>query len=134
MNKTSLVILIIVLLTAFGALAWYRESHPHAPLTPPGVASAAPSGATVVTLTDDGFQPSEITIHAGQTVTFRTTSGKPFWPASDPHPSHTNYPEFDPKDPIAPDAVWSFAFTKIGTWGYHDHLAPYFTGTIHVEQ
>lgn len=87
---------------------------------------------TNVVLTDEGYTPGEITIRSGQSVKFTTTRGKIFWPASDYHPVHDLYPEFDPKIPIDGDKAWSFTFTKIGTWHYHDHLAPYYTGTIKV--
>ncbi|MCE9541468.1 hypothetical protein K8R03_02815 [Candidatus Kaiserbacteria bacterium] len=89
--------------------------------------------ATVV-LTDKGFEPNNVTIRVGGTVTFSTTNGRPFWPASDPHPNHTLYPAFDPLAPVAADATWQFRFDKIGRWGYHDHIRSYYTGTIHVVQ
>ena len=85
-----------------------------------------------VKLTEDGFAPSTITIAKGDTVVFTTTRGQPFWPASDLHPTHTIYPEFDPKQPIDPDKSWSFRFDKIGEWQFHDHLAPLFRGVITV--
>lgn len=93
-----------------------------------------PAGAVVITLSKDGFSPDEISITVGDTVVFRSTAGEPFWPASNLHPSHSIYPEFDPEEPVQPDAVWSFTFTKAGLWEYHDHLAPYFTGVITVTE
>ena len=86
----------------------------------------------VIELQEDGFNPEEITIRKGDTVIFTTTKGSYFWPASNLHPTHTFYPEFDPEEPIAPDERWSFRFEKPGVWKYHDHLAPYFTGVITV--
>jgi hypothetical protein len=85
-----------------------------------------------VVLTAQGFQPREIRITQGTTVTFSTTRNEPFWPASDPHPTHTDYPQFDPKVPIDSKASWSFVFARVGSWGYHDHVRSYFTGTIYV--
>ena len=89
----------------------------------------------VITFSDDGFDPAEITIAKGDTVTWKTTTGRLFWPASNLHPSHRDYPGgiFDPKAPIESDATWSFTFELAGDWKYHDHLAPYHTGVIHVE-
>ncbi|MBA3733449.1 hypothetical protein H0W91_03695 [Patescibacteria group bacterium] len=86
----------------------------------------------VVILSEDGFSPQEITIEKGQTVEFKTTKGKPFWPASDLHPSHLIYPEFDPLEPVSSDKVWSFQFDKVGQWHYHDHLFPYYRGVVNV--
>src|SRR6185503_5181523 len=55
-------------------------------------------------------------------VTFISNTGQPFWPASDPHPTHQIYPEFDPKQPIQPGKSWSFTFNRVVNWGYHNHL------------
>ena len=88
----------------------------------------------VITLTADGFVPNDITIAVGDTVTWKTTTDRLFWPASNLHPSHRDYPGgvFDPKQPIEPDQSWSFIFNEAGDWKYHNHLAPYHTGVIHV--
>lgn len=93
-----------------------------------------PKQTHAVILTTDGFSPSEITINKGDTIKFKTTTGKPFWPASNLHPTHTIYPEFDPKEPIPPDQSWSFTFTKVGEWKYHDHLSPLYKGKITVAE
>lgn len=85
-----------------------------------------------IVLTEEGFNPKKIIIQKGDTVIFTTTRQAAFWPASDLHPTHDIYSEFDPKQPVEPQRTWSFTFTKIGEWRYHDHLAPLFRGTITV--
>lgn len=87
----------------------------------------------VVELREDGFYPRELNIHQGDTVQFETTRSKPFWPASNLHPTHTIYPEFDPQKPIFPTEQWSFQFDKPGQWKYHDHLFPNYRGDIVVQ-
>ena len=87
-----------------------------------------------VTLTEQSFQPNVVRITRGTKVTFTTTRQNQFWPASNPHPNHSVYPEFDPKQPIQSGRSWSFVFDKVGQWGYHDHVRSYFTGTIYVEE
>ena len=87
-----------------------------------------------VVLTDKGFEPQEIRVSKGTTVLFSTTRNNQFWPASNPHPSHDIYPEFDPKRPIDPHDSWSFLFDRPGIWGYHDHMRSYFIGRIYVEE
>ena len=87
-----------------------------------------------VVLTDTGFVPSIVSVPVGGTVTFSTNRDIPFWPASNTHPSHTIYPEFDPKHSIVAGDTWSFIFTREGDWQFHDHLRSYFTGTVHVVQ
>lgn len=87
---------------------------------------------STVELRENGFYPPVLTVAPGDTVTFTTTRGQQFWPASNLHPTHTLYPEFDPREPVAPDASWSFTFKKAGTWEYHDHLAPIYRGAVEV--
>ena len=98
------------------------------------VPTTVPLNATVIAMTDDAFTPSEVSIKQGDTVTFVNRGTQPIWPASAPHPSHTNYPEFDPKMGIAPGSSWSFTFTKVGGWFYHDHLNSKHFGKVTVTQ
>lgn len=79
------------------------------------------------------FVPAQLTIKNGDIVIFKNESGKSFWPASGPHPEHTNYPEFDPKKAIPTGQDWQFKFTKSGQWGYHDHLNSSVVGRIIVQ-
>ena len=95
--------------------------------------SSAPSKEYSVVLTAEGFSPPSLSIRKGDTVTFTTVLGKPFWPASDLHPTHGIYPEFDPREPVESDKFWSFTFKKTGTWKYHDHLFSSYRGVITVE-
>ncbi|MBI4049811.1 MAG: cupredoxin domain-containing protein [Candidatus Doudnabacteria bacterium] len=87
---------------------------------------------TQIVMTASGFEPSDITIKKGTTVTFLNQDIKPRWPASASHPTHTDYPEFDPKQPVVAGASWSFTFDRVGKWKFHDHLNPARGGTITV--
>jgi plastocyanin len=89
-------------------------------------------GDAVITISEDTYTPQNIKIKKGAKVTFVNNSGELRWPASDLHPSHLIFPEFDPRQPVENGKSWEFKFEKEGTWGYHDHLAPYITGTIDV--
>lgn len=99
-----------------------------------------------VSFTDDGYSPRSITIDAGDTVRFVNNSDSNFWPASAVHPTHEVYDgttlnehctagdvAFDACGPLAPGDSWSFTFNKVGTWNYHDHRTPSFTGSVTVE-
>lgn len=90
-----------------------------------------PEQVTVV-LGEKGFDPQEITLQKGGTITFSTTRNKPYWPASNLHPSHTIYSEFDPMRPLQPSETWQFTFDRVGDWAYHDHLRSYYVGIVHV--
>lgn len=90
-------------------------------------------GSNVVKITDDGFEPSTLTVSAGDTVEFDNDSSDDSWPASDVHPTHELYPGFDAGKPLLSGESYSFTFTKTGSWGYHNHLEPDVQGTIVVE-
>lgn len=86
----------------------------------------------VIELRSDGFYPKDIQISKGESITFTTTRDRHFWPASNLHPTHSLYPEFDSEEPIGPENTWVFEFNEVGEWRYHDHLTPYFGGTVTV--
>lgn len=90
-------------------------------------------GSNTIVLTEQGFSPREITITLGETVTFINKRDKFFWPASDFHPTHTAYAEFDAREALSPGSSWKFTFTESGLFKYHDHLAPFFFGIIQVK-
>ncbi len=83
-----------------------------------------------VKMTSNGFQPPNLVINKNDTIKFINVDSKDHWPASDLHPTHLIYPEFDPKTGIKAGQSWSFVFDKAGDWNMHDHLYPQFTGTI----
>lgn len=85
-----------------------------------------------VILMRDGFHPDTVVIREGDTITFSTNAGDPYWPASNVHPTHTEYSAFDPKRPIDPKDTWSFTFPTAGEYGFHDHVKPQFLGTVIV--
>ena len=99
--------------------------------TPTSIASTTKTHT--ITYTETGFSPADLTIKTGETIVFKNNSARAFWPASNDHPSHTIYPEFDPKKTIAAGESWSFTFTKVGSWKYHDHRAANLGGTITVK-
>ena len=98
---------------------------------PPAPVSTAP---VEIVMTDSGYTPSTVTVKKGTTVTFKNNGTKLIWPASAPHPTHTDYPAFDPKVGIAAGASWSFKFDQVGTWRYHDHLNPTRFGSVVVTE
>lgn len=114
------IFLILVLLSGLVLITGNKEKNP------------VSSENAVITLTSLGFRPETITIKLGESIIFKNDRDTEFWPASNLHPTHGIYSEFDPKKKIAPNETWSFAFQKPGIWKYHDHLFSNFTGTIIV--
>lgn len=87
----------------------------------------------VIAVTEEGFHPPRLTIRVGETVTFRNDGRHDHWPASNIHPTHEVYPEFDAQKPIVPGQSWSFRFDRSGTWRFHDHLYPQAGGLVRAE-
>jgi plastocyanin len=95
-------------------------------------AHVAPASEARIVLTEKGFQPESVSILVGGSVTFENATNHPFWPASNVHPDHSLYPEFDAMKPLPADSEWTFNFHKVGDWRFHDHVRSYYGGTIHV--
>jgi plastocyanin len=110
--------------------------NPAAPVTTP-TPTPTPAPATpkthTMSYTNNCYSPVNLTIKKGDTVRFVNDSTKKMWPASDNHPSHTKYSEFDSDGSIDPGGTYSFTFTKTGAWGYHDHQRSSCSGTITVQ-
>ncbi len=103
-------------------------------LSQPDLIGGSSQGTTHVMVFDgEKYTPSDLDIKVGDTVEFQNKSDKPFWPASNIHPTHGIYPDFDPKDAVMGGENWSFTFDKAGNWRYHDHLYPYMVGVITVK-
>ncbi|MEO8065476.1 MAG: cupredoxin domain-containing protein [Candidatus Doudnabacteria bacterium] len=90
------------------------------------------SGTTEIDMTSSGFIPADITVKAGTTVVFKNTDTEGHWVASNPHPLHTVLPGFDALQTIATGNTYAYTFTKVGTWGFHDHTNPSMHGSVIV--
>lgn len=141
-KNVVLIVIVLVLAGFFGLVLPYLRSR-GAP------EQAAPTGKHDVTVLygEGGFVPQTVTIKLGQTVAWRNPSGKPMWVGSDPHPAHTDLKGFDQGRVInraTPSfigqanahgsAIYEYTFTKVGRWGYHNHLFPAHTGMVIVEE
>lgn len=143
-------IIVVVLLVIAGA--WYMLSGTPAvaPTTTKTPAATTPpvtvtTGPTIV-YTDQGFQPSPITIPAGTKVSFVNQSTGDMWVASAVHPTHSVYSgttlgqhctdaantSFDECVAIKSGGTYEFTFDKVGTWKYHNHMSASKVGSIVV--
>jgi len=89
--------------------------------------------AYVVNYTNNGFSPSNITIKSGESVRFINLSSHGMWVASDPHPQHNSYGEFDQGKTVGKNAIYDFTFSTKGAWGYHNHMLSSKRGTITIQ-
>ena len=88
-----------------------------------GAAPAASAGPTV-TIKDDAYSPTQLTIDAGQTVTFINKD-------DDAHTVTSTAGDFDSKG-LDTSGTWRHTFSKAGTYKYFCELHPFMKGTIVV--
>ena len=100
-------------------------------IRPQNVEDALPESVTVV-ISENGFAPAVVKVKAGTKVTWFNKNIRPHWPASNPHPIHTDLPGFDAKNGLSQGETYSYTFDKLGKWEYHDHLNPALTGVVEV--
>ncbi|MEK7570358.1 MAG: cupredoxin domain-containing protein [Patescibacteria group bacterium] len=94
--------------------------------------TAAVPTETAVSVTAAGYSPATITVKAGTTVIWTNRSGDTVRVASDPHPTHTDLPGLESSN-LSNGETYSFTFTQVGTWGYHNHFSPTTRGTVIVQ-
>jgi hypothetical protein len=127
-SKYSIVAVILLVAVAIVVLGFVRAGDPGKE----GAADLRGQDEVRIVLTDKGWEPSKVLISEGTTVVFSSQRPYPYWPASNEHPSHSIYPEFDPKEPVMASSTWSFR-PKQGVWGFHDHIRSYYSGVLYVE-
>lgn len=137
-----------ILLVVVGSYFLWRQPVAEAPIEPT-VLSTSPSTNITATstsetediaeknltiiYTDRGFTPAVLEVRVGDTVTFKNESSRDVWVASDDHPKHLLYPEFDAQRGVVPGSEYTFTFEKLGSWKYHDHLKASLGGSIIVK-
>lgn len=114
---------------------------PSVPVTVPAIPSKAPYVATIYY---DGsrFIPETVTIPQGATVLFENASDRLLWVAANPHPSHIRYSLKTPNDcagsafdqckAMKKGETWSFTFSELGDWKYHNHMREVDEGEVIV--
>lgn len=97
----------------------------------------------LISYTDTGFEPAEVTIHQGDTVRFTDNSSHPLWVAATGDAAHPLYPReqndcgsshLDSCTPLSPQDFWEFTFTQAGDWYYADNLDKAHTGVVVVQK
>lgn len=87
----------------------------------------------LVEITAAGFSPQSITIKAGQAVTWINKDKSSHQVASAVHPTHLVYPPLNTIGLLTSGEGKPLVFPQAGTFKYHDHLNPGFTGEVVVE-
>jgi plastocyanin len=99
--------------------------------------SGPPPSATTITITAAGANPRTLTVPPGTQITFVNNDTVAHEMFSDPHPEHTDCPEFDSVGHLAPGATRQTQnLTTIRVCGFHDHINPFvtsLTGSIRIQ-
>ncbi len=156
------VTIVAMILILVGGWWYFRQSPVPAPAAPDmaaapeGVGADAMDGAPASTTeritgptvhyTAAGFEPKEVTIEAGQKVTFVNDTSSRMWVASDEHPTHTGFDGSDrethcsgaytgptPFDQCQSGSTYTFVFTEAGTFPFHNHAASEHSGVVTVQ-
>ncbi|HEV7952023.1 MAG TPA: cupredoxin domain-containing protein [Candidatus Saccharimonadales bacterium] len=104
--------------------------------SPETTGTKAPSESSpvaTITYTDDGFSPSTTTVKKGSTITVTNNSTVNVMLSSADHPTHVEQPELN-MSTLKPGESGTITLTKVGTWGFHDHIDESMTGTIVVTE
>lgn len=135
-----MIIFLVIALGGIGMLFFFDTQRTSAPaiieksVSIKSAREDIPDGDIVIRMTKNGFDPEEVEIKKGDTVIWVNEDSDYRWPASNLHPTHEIYPEFDPREPLAVGEHWLFTFEKVGEWRFHDHLRPRWRGKVRVEE
>lgn len=134
--KHKLIIIVLTIFAVLGTVIFLPATSPEQAKPADNTNTQATQGEVVITvhMGEESYEPSEFVIQKGQAVRFVNDGNQAHWPASNVHPTHDIYPEFDPKRELAPGEEWVFTFGKAGVWRMHDHNMPFIKGTITVEE
>lgn len=146
-NKGAGVASVVILILVIAVGAWFllKDTETEDENTVAGTEMPVPGTDTeelvatgelfTVVYDENGFTPNSLTIPVGSTVVFQNSTGRKVSVASDDHPTHLLYPEFDQyKTDQRGNDTFSFTFEKVGTWNYHDHLNANMVGTVIVTE
>jgi plastocyanin len=99
--------------------------------------SEPPAGGTTITITAAGASPRNLTVSLGTQITFINNDTVAHDMYSDPHPEHTDCPEFDSVGHLTPGATRQTKnLTTTRVCGFHDHINPFITsltGSIRIQ-
>lgn len=142
MKKAGLTVLLVVLIGGAAYLATRNNTESetvNVPVDESQVPAAAKTAiestepqSVIITYTDKGFTPTEVIINVGDSVVFKNESSGSFWPASNPHPVHTDLGQFDARVAVPSGQSYTMTFSQSGTWGFHNHLDSSETGRVIV--
>lgn len=142
MKKFILIfLLIIALLGGYGLLKYSKNNNLNNKNFTPNKINLKPTITSlptptpkpqIISVTDNGFIPQEITIKAGSTVTWINNASGAVNISSDPYPLNNAYPPLNLGNFNKGEDL-SLTFNKTGKYYYHNHIIPPQKGVIIVQ-
>lgn len=137
-NKISIGIVVLLVIVVAGLLGWYFLSEKPANENLNKVMNASNSvtitrpPAKTVWIMEGSFNPSVVTIAAGETVSWVNKDEAKRQVQADPHPSGSSLPGLKSGE-LELNASYSYTFESAGEYTYHDYLNPIKSGKIVVK-
>ena len=106
-----------------------------------------PERSEIIYYVNGSYVPDFVRVSVGSGVRW-VNKDDVFWPASNLHPTHKEYPGsgitkcysssrdslFDSCEVLGRGTEYSFVFEHVGEWRFHDHINPEATGTVVVSE
>ncbi|NPV10091.1 MAG: hypothetical protein HPY83_19285 [Anaerolineae bacterium] len=86
----------------------------------------------IIRYADSGFEPDDVEVTPGTTVTFYNGSSRPLQVVADPERDE-RHPGFGLASPIVSGQTYSFTFSQRGKFRYINQLHPSDDGEVEVE-
>ena len=107
------ILMLVAALSMVAASCGGGTSEPKATDSTPSVASSTPAaGGSTVAVKDNVYEPAELTVTVGTTVTWK-------WEGALPHTVTSNEKLFDSADAAQTTGTFEYKFDKAGTYPYY---------------
>lgn len=124
-NAVAASVVLAAMIVAAAALTLGRSSPRHAAATVETPAADVRSGNVAVSITNFAFDPPNLTVKAGTTVTWTNLD-------TEEHTVRTTKSPVVRSEVLATNAAFSFTFTDAGEYAYHCSIHPEMHGTVVV--
>jgi plastocyanin len=122
MNKKSLLIgILIIVVIIIGVIVWKDIKSAHTTATSGSSHREPLPKEVIITLTKNGFSPSQVTIKVGTAVRWKNESGSQQTVNSDNYPMNQLHRELN-FGAFNNDSSVVYIFTKPGTYGFHNQF------------
>ncbi len=137
--KGTLWLFIILVLVCFAwAVSYFGGKNPellsNGQPSPSSLVTARQPRTYTVFYSFGVFSPTNLRIHAGDSVRFQNDGSVPIHIVSDSTNNVPNLAGFDSVGEIPPQSVFIFTFSQVGTFGYHNAKNQVEEGTVIVRE